>query len=81
MNIQLIEGEFNAQDALELITQMLQVKVKFHENKIGKSEAEEDIKRREAKIKRLQNDLHEIRTLMSTSEQRVKINTLMNIEV
>ena len=79
MNIQLIEGEFKSNDALDLITQMIQLKIKFHENKIGKSETEEDIKGREAKIKRLQNDLFELRNMINSTSNGVKLNTIINI--
>jgi len=79
MNIQLIEGEFKSNDALDLITQMIQIKIKFHENKIGKSETEEDIKGREAKIKRLQNDLFELRNMINSTSKGVKLNTIINI--
>ena len=61
MNIQLIEGQFNAHDAIELITQMVYVKVNHHEKKINNSLNEEDIKFWEKKIATLQNDLVEIR--------------------
>ena len=54
MNIQLIEGQFNKKEALELITQMIHIKIKFHENKINNNSNEEDVKYRETKIKNLQ---------------------------
>lgn len=76
MNIQLIEGEFSSEDALELITQLIYVKIKFHESKIGESETEEDIKSREAKIKRLQKNLYELRNSMGST---VNINTVIHI--
>lgn len=59
MDIQLIQGKFSAKDALEILTQMVHVKIKYHENKIQQSSNEEDIKMREMKIKRLQKDLFE----------------------
>ena len=64
MNIQLIQGQFNAKDALDIITQMIHVKVKYHENKITTSANEEDVKFRETKIKRLQKDLFEARSYL-----------------
>ena len=59
MDIQLIQGKFSAKDALEILTQMIHVKIKYHENKIQQSSNEEDLKMREMKIKRLQKDLFE----------------------
>ncbi len=61
MNIQLIHGAFSAQDTLALITQMIQLKIQYHEQKITTHSSEEDIKARESKIKLLQNELHQLR--------------------
>jgi len=55
--MQLLQGSFEAQDAIMLLKDLVQVKIKFHENKIANSNQIEDIKFREAKIKRLQNQL------------------------
>lgn len=57
MEVTLIQGKFKKEDAVELITQLLQVKIKFHESKIHNSMNEEDVKMRESKIKRLQKEL------------------------
>ena len=64
MNIQLIQGEFSTKEALELITQMIHVKIKYHENKIANNSNEEDTKYRESKIKRLQKELSDSKELM-----------------
>ncbi len=80
MNIQLIEGEFKSSEALELITQMIHVKIKFHENKIAKNATEEDVKGRETKIKRLQKDLFEVRNNIASTNKSVKLKAIINIE-
>lgn len=61
MKIQLIEGHFDAQDAIKIITQIIHVKIKFHEDKINAESNEEDVKMREKKIKNLQKNLFEFR--------------------
>jgi cob(I)alamin adenosyltransferase len=62
IRIDLIRGDYNREDAMELITQLFQVKIKFHEKKIRHSEqTEEDIKMRERRISELQKDLIYIR--------------------
>ena len=61
MRTQLINGYFSGSDALDLITQMINVKLKYHESKIPHASSEEDIKSREKRIKNLQRDLHDIR--------------------
>lgn len=80
MNIQLIQGEFNAKDALELITQMIHVKIKYHENKITQVSSEEEIKSRESKIKRLQKELFELRANVKGKNEKLKLEAIINIE-
>ncbi|MCY7421407.1 MAG: hypothetical protein LH478_06640 [Chitinophagaceae bacterium] len=80
MTIQLIQGQFNATDALALITQMIQIKIKFHENKINGESNEDDIKSRESKIKRLQKNLHEIRQEIAATGKLVTIHSTIEIE-
>jgi hypothetical protein len=65
MNIPLINGNFSAADTMDLLTQMIHVKIKFHEGKIAGDSHEEDIKMRERRIKELQKDLYEIRKYVS----------------
>lgn len=80
MNIQLLQGEFSSMDALELITQMVHIKIKYHENKIGGHSTEEDIKARESKIKRLQKELFEMRQNFSSDQRNLKIEGTIKIE-
>ena len=68
MKIELIQGQFNSKDALELISKMIDAKIKFHENRITNMCGEEDIKMRERKIKQLQKDLFEARNYIGTKE-------------
>lgn len=78
MNIELINGQFNINDAIELITKMIQLKVKYHENKIDNSTSEEDIKFREAKIKNLQNQLFEFRKSIEAYPDKISLNAVVN---
>ncbi len=68
MKIQLIQGQFTATDALDLISKMIDAKIKFHESRITSNCTEEDIKMRERKIKNLQKDLYEARTYIDTKQ-------------
>lgn len=79
MNIQLIQGEFSASDALALVTQLVNVKIKYHEGKIER-ENEEDTKFRESKIKRLQKELYEWREGIHAAGKPVKIEALIKVE-
>jgi len=80
MNIQLIQGEFNSKDALELITQMIHAKIKYHENKIGISCTEEDMKSRESRIKVLQKELYELRSYIDRKRGNLKLEAFIKIE-
>ena len=79
MNIQLIQGQFNAKEAIEIITQMIHVKIKYHENKITSNCNEEDIKNRETKIKRLQKDLYEARNIALKKNEDLNIEAVIGI--
>jgi hypothetical protein len=73
MNIQLIEGQFTNKEALDLITQMIHIKIKFHENKINNNSSEEDVKYRETKIKNLQKELFELKYFLDNNGNTVKL--------
>lgn len=73
MNIQLIEGQFNTKEALDLITQMIHVKIKYHENKINNNSSEEDVKYRETKIKNLQKELFELKYYLDNNGNSVQL--------
>jgi hypothetical protein len=80
MNIPLVHGNFSPSDSFELLNQMVQLKVKFHENKISKTSNEEDIKYRESKIKRLQNDLMELKKYIDQSNANLSVDVQIKLE-
>ena len=75
MEIQLIQGQFDKTDAKDLITKMIYIKIKYHENKIDHSSNEEDIKMRETRIRQLQKDLHNLRKELDTNGSNSKAVT------
>lgn len=80
MNLQLIQGEFSSNDAIDLMTQMVHIKIKYHESKINSQSSEEDIKTRESKIKQLQKDLFELRKSINSKTNCVHIEAIIRIE-
>ncbi|CAG5016809.1 hypothetical protein DYBT9275_05641 [Dyadobacter sp. CECT 9275] len=80
MTIQLIKGEFSASDALGIITNLIQTKIKYHEQKISSDMSEEDIKFREKKIKKLQEDLSEVKKHIAGIPGNVALASHVNIE-
>jgi hypothetical protein len=79
MQVKLISGEFNALEGLDIITQMIQIKIKYHENKINNLSNEEDIKIRENKIKELQKELYELRNNLNNNRQNVKLDATIHV--
>jgi hypothetical protein len=79
MNIQLIQGVFSSKDALELISQMMDKKIRFHESKISKSDSLEDIKYRESKIKKLQNEMDQLKKHIKSDQEHFQIESTITI--
>lgn len=75
MSIQLIDGQFTGGETMELITQMIQVKIKFHERKIHSSSSEEDIKMREMKIRNLHKELYNIKDYLKQVAGNITIHS------
>lgn len=78
-NIPLIQGQFSRQEALELITKLIAVKIRFHEDKIRDSLQEEDIKMRETRIKQLQKELYELRRSWDKEKGQVSLQAIIEI--
>lgn len=80
MKIQIIEGNFTSKDALEILTNMIHVKIKYHENKINEISNEEDINMRETRIKRLQKDLFDVKNHIEKKGCKISIQSSINID-
>ena len=80
MVIHLIKGQFPGSDAISIITQMIDIKIKFQEAKIESSHNEEDIKMRENRIKALQKELHDARKLIHTHGDRISLHSEIYLE-
>jgi hypothetical protein len=72
MEINLINGMFDGKDAVDLISEMVKVKIFFLENKINATSSEEEIKMREKRIKQLQNDLKILKEEIATNSSKAK---------
>ena len=79
MKVQLIQGQFSAKDAIEIITKMISVKIKFQEGKIESSHTEEDVKMREQRIKSLQRDLFEARQFIESQGKSVSLDSTISL--
>ena len=79
MKLQLIDGDFSQTETIDILTQLYQVKIKFHEDKVKNSQNEEDIKMRERKIKLLQNDLADARVYIKSGNRNFHIDSEINL--
>jgi hypothetical protein len=79
MNLRLIKGIFTTAEAVDILTQLVQVKIKFHENKIEKSHSEEDIKMREQRIKQLQQEFYESRQAILANGETCGLESVITI--
>ena len=79
IQLQLIKGDFSKTEAQDLITQLIHVKIRFHEDKIRNTENEEDIKMRESRIKQLQKDLYELRNELHSTGTSVSLHSTIEI--
>lgn len=81
MQIQLIKGHFNAKEAIELIVELIHVKIKFHQAQINDASVEEDIKTREHRIKQLQKDLYNVRNYIKQLDGSITIESEITITI
>jgi hypothetical protein len=79
MKIQLLNGNFSGQEAMEILTKMIQVKIQFHEQKINEISGEEEIKMRENRIKKLQKELFEVRIFIERKKENLSLNCDINL--
>lgn len=74
MNISLLKGSFSSKEIENIITELIQVKIKFHEEKLKNSDEEETVKMRENRIIKLQNDLNELRQFLKNSDSLINVD-------
>ena len=79
MNLQIIKGSFETSEAIDLLSQLTSIKIKYHEDKIDATRNEEDIKQRENRIKQLQNELGEARNYLSQSNAKINLNCFVEL--
>jgi hypothetical protein len=80
MKITLLKGSFAAKDLENIITEIIKVKIKYHEEKIKNCDEEETIKMRETRIIKLQNELKNLRSFLGTDSNAI-INADAEIEI
>jgi hypothetical protein len=79
MTVQLVSGEFSKLETLNMITQMFEMRIKFHEDKIMSSHNEEDVKMRERKIKFLQGELSQARKYLVSKDKPIAVSCTITL--
>ncbi len=79
MKIQLIEGNFEAKEALDILTKLIHVKIKYNEDKINNSINYDEIELRLNRIKRLQKNLFDIKKHIDAQEGKITVQSSITI--
>jgi|GEM_PF-7006661 len=79
MNIELISGTYNSNETLDLVTELVHVKIKYLEKKIESSMSEEEIKVRENRIKNLQREFYDFKQRVNQKDGRCKIQSTIQL--
>jgi hypothetical protein len=79
MKLDLVKGSFTQTEAVDLLTRLVHVKIRFHEDKIEKSHNEEDIKMRETRIKELQRDFFEAKKSILANHDSCSMQAMIEI--
>lgn len=77
--MELIKGTYGNNDALRIISDLIEVKIKYHTEKISQSDTEEDVKMRESRIKELQKDLSSIKQYLTSFDDILSIKAQIHI--
>lgn len=80
MNINILNGDFDQKDAIEIITKFIDVKIKFQENKMQNLSNEEDLKMRENRIIKLQKDLYEARETILKKVGKISLQSVIELQ-
>lgn len=79
MKLQLIDGMYQAREAVELLGALVRVKIAHLEDRISSALNEEDIKLVENRIKQLQREWSELQAQLRRGEQSCKLETTVEI--
>ena len=79
MKIQLLKGSFTPKEIEKILTELIHVKIRFHEEKIKNDDDEETIKMREHRIIKLQKELFEVRKYITNSSTNIMVDSEINL--
>jgi hypothetical protein len=79
MKVELVNDDFEPKEALEILTKLIHVSVKFHVDKINVSSSKLDINMRETRIKSLQKHLFDIRQRIEIINGKITIQSSITL--
>ena len=79
ITLDLIKGRYSKEEAIEIVTQLIETKIRFNELKIKTLSNEEDISMRERRISELQEDLMRFRNQLLAGGESVHVSTSLKI--
>ena len=80
MHMQILEGQYATADALDMLSQIFQWKIRYHEACIDANTSEEDIAMRERQISRLQHEWQQLRQTLrgNSSDMYLSLQAQVN---
>jgi hypothetical protein len=79
MKIELINDDFEPKEALEILTKLIHVNIKFHLDKVNVSSSKIEINMRANRIKQLQKHLFEISEHIEMLNSQITIKSSVTI--
>jgi hypothetical protein len=79
IQVKLADGVFYSGDAATIIRGMIEVKIKFHEDKIGRLSNMEEIKMREQRIKELQRIQSKIQDWLKVHGEQTNLELTLSV--
>ena len=79
MKVQLLKGSFKPKELEKILTDLINVKIKYHESKIKSEDEEETIKMRENRIIKLQKELSELRKYIQNANKDILVESEISL--
>ena len=79
IQVKLIDGAFSSVDAASILRGIIEVKVRFHEEKISRLSNMEEIKMRESRIKELQRIQSNIQEWLKTHGDLANLELTLSV--
>ena len=79
MELQLLNGTFSSKESIDILNQLFQVKIKFHEDKISRLSNLEEIKMREQRIKELQRMQSKIHDWLKAHGEQTNLELTLSV--